>query len=89
MFGHFYDKTRVYLILEYAPGGELYQELLKRETFTEKEAASFTKQLACALNYLHQRNVIHRDLKPENILIGYHVMCFARCSNRFHSLFLS
>lgn len=40
LFGYFYDKTRVYLILEYAPKGELYKELSKVERFDEKTSSN-------------------------------------------------
>lgn len=40
MYGYFYDASRVYLILEYAPRGELYKELQKEKKFTEKRTAT-------------------------------------------------
>jgi len=72
MYGYFYDQTRVYLILEYAPKGELYKELQRQphERFEERRAAGYILQLSQALEYCHQKNVIHRDIKPENLLVG-------------------
>lgn len=70
LFGYFYDSTRVYLILEYAPKGELYKELTKAERFDEKTSANYIRQLAQALKYCHSKKVIHRDIKPENLLLG-------------------
>ncbi|KAL3860234.1 hypothetical protein ACJMK2_010388 [Sinanodonta woodiana] len=70
LFGYFHDKTRVYLILEYAPRGELYKELQKCKRFDEKRAAKYILQLANALQYCHSKKVIHRDIKPENLLLG-------------------
>lgn len=61
-------------MLEYAPRGELYGLLQKKERFDEKTAANYIYQLASALCYCHKKNVIHRDIKPENILIGYWVL---------------
>lgn len=70
LFGYFHDKSRVYLILEYAPKGELYKELQKVKRFDEKTSAKFVYQLADALSYCHSKKVIHRDIKPENLLLG-------------------
>ncbi|KAL5021068.1 hypothetical protein ScPMuIL_000223 [Solemya velum] len=70
LFGYFHDKTRVYLILEYAPRGELYKELQKQNRFDDKRSATYIAQLANALMYCHSKKVIHRDIKPENLLLG-------------------
>lgn len=72
LFGYFHDETRVYMILEYAPKGELYKELQAQlnKRFTEERTAELILQLAHALNYCHAKNVIHRDIKPENLLLG-------------------
>ncbi|KAI1297270.1 Aurora kinase A-A [Halotydeus destructor] len=71
MFGYFYDESKVYLILEYAPQGELYNKLKKAGRFTDEVAANYIYQMIDALEYCHARKVIHRDIKPENILLGY------------------
>jgi len=71
LFGYFYDETRVYLILEYAPRGELYKKLRDCQRFDEKTSASYIRQIIDALEVCHSRDVIHRDIKPENILIGF------------------
>ncbi|CAB3368265.1 Hypothetical predicted protein [Cloeon dipterum] len=72
MFGYFHDDARVYLILEYAPGGELYRLMKKQpnQRFDEPMAAKLIAQLTDALIYCHSKNVIHRDIKPENLLLG-------------------
>eukprot|EP00730_Choanoeca_flexa_P012626 TRINITY_DN4458_c0_g1_i2.p1 TRINITY_DN4458_c0_g1~~TRINITY_DN4458_c0_g1_i2.p1 ORF type:complete len:314 (+),score=78.41 TRINITY_DN4458_c0_g1_i2:86-1027(+) len=70
LYGYFYDNTRVYLILEYAPQGELYKVLQSKVRFAEPDAANYVKQLATALKYCHDKHVIHRDIKPENLLLG-------------------
>ncbi|XP_041454748.1 aurora kinase C-like isoform X2 [Lytechinus pictus] len=70
LFGYFYDDSRVYLILEYAPRGELYKQLQKVGRFDEQRTATYIRELADALNYCHSKKVIHRDIKPENLLLG-------------------
>ena len=48
----------------------MFDEILKRKTFTEKDAAVVTKQILSAIGYCHSKNVAHRDLKPENVLLN-------------------
>jgi aurora kinase len=69
LYGYFYDQTKVYLILEYAAGGELYKKLQEAHHFSEPLAAKYIASLAKALLYCHQKHVIHRDIKPENLLV--------------------
>eukprot|EP01017_Pseudomicrothorax_dubius_P046807 TRINITY_DN8300_c0_g1_i1.p1 TRINITY_DN8300_c0_g1~~TRINITY_DN8300_c0_g1_i1.p1 ORF type:complete len:257 (-),score=42.59 TRINITY_DN8300_c0_g1_i1:99-869(-) len=69
MYGYFYDKTYIYVVLEYAPGGTLFEALKKKRNFAEQEIKDYISQLAKGVLYLHKRHVIHRDLKLENILI--------------------
>ena len=72
LYGYFHDEARVYLILEFAAKGSLYRELCAQpnKRLEEKPAANYTKCVADALTYLHEKHVIHRDLKPENLLIS-------------------
>ena len=72
LYSYFYDSKSVYLILEYAAGGELYKQLKTSGALTEHQAAIYIGQLARAVSYLHSKNVIHRDIKPENLLLGLH-----------------
>lgn len=69
LFTYFWDEQRVYLVLEFASGGELYKELKKKSKFSERKAAQIVADVAEALVYLHDRHIIHRDLKPENLLM--------------------
>ncbi|XP_037373152.1 aurora kinase C [Talpa occidentalis] len=71
LYNYFHDARRVYLVLEYAPGGELYKELQKSRTLDEQRTATIIEELADALTYCHEKKVIHRDIKPENLLLGY------------------
>ncbi|KAI8340914.1 kinase-like domain-containing protein [Chlamydoabsidia padenii] len=70
LYNYFHDETRVFLILEYAAKGELFEELERQKRFMESVAAKYVTQLAQALIYLHHKRVIHRDIKPENLLLG-------------------
>ncbi|KAF8413070.1 hypothetical protein HHK36_001046 [Tetracentron sinense] len=71
LFGWFGDAKRIFLILEYAHGGELYGQLSKIGHFTEKRAATYIASLTQALAYCHEKDVIHRDIKPENLLLDH------------------
>ncbi|KAJ2899979.1 hypothetical protein MKZ38_002698 [Zalerion maritima] len=68
--GWFHDSRRVFIMLEFAAGGELYKVLRKENTFSERKAAKYIAQVAESLHYMHKKNIMHRDLKPENILVG-------------------
>merc|ERR1719431_322344 len=71
LFGYFYDESRVYLILEFAPKGELYKSLQQQAhgRFDEGQSAKYINQMTDALSYCHSKKVIHRDIKPENLLL--------------------
>ena len=70
MYGYFYDAKRIYLILEYSPGGEMYKRLTHKGQFSERTSAKYISDLSMALQYCHKKHVIHRDIKPENLLVG-------------------
>ncbi|RPA87831.1 kinase-like protein [Ascobolus immersus RN42] len=68
----FQDHEKLYLILEYAQGGELFWHLAQHRTFTEPMAAFYLACLALALHHLHTKcGVVYRDLKPENCLLDH------------------
>ncbi|XDV23088.1 hypothetical protein PO909_027800 [Leuciscus waleckii] len=65
----FYEtRTHYYLVMELVSGGELFDRILDRGVFTEKDASRVIKQVLEAVSYLHQNSIVHRDLKPENLL---------------------
>ncbi|XP_060231832.1 aurora kinase C isoform X1 [Meriones unguiculatus] len=70
LYNYFHDARRVYLILEYAPRGELYKELQRNQKLDEQRTATIMEELADALTHCHENKVIHRDIKPENLLLG-------------------
>ena len=66
----FQDHEKLYLILEYAQGGELFEHLRTERMFPEETAAFYMAEMVLALEHLHHTvGVVYRDLKPENILL--------------------
>ncbi|KAJ4144780.1 hypothetical protein LMH87_003650 [Akanthomyces muscarius] len=65
----FSERDRVYLVLELAPEGELFNHIVAKSKLSEDEARKLFKQLFHGIKYLHERNIVHRDIKPENILL--------------------
>ena len=61
---------QLYLIMEYAPGGELFDYIVTNQRVKEKEACKFFHQIISGVEYIHKLNIVHRDLKPENLLLG-------------------
>jgi serine/threonine protein kinase len=70
LFYAFQDHEKLYLILEYAQGGELFTHLAMERMFEEDAAAFYMAEMVLALAHLHQNvGVLYRDLKPENCLL--------------------
>jgi serine/threonine protein kinase len=67
-------EDKLYMLLEYAPNGDLYRYILEKEKFSERDACKIVAQVALALQYIHKKGVLHRDLKPENILLDANFM---------------
>lgn len=65
----FQAANKVYLILEYLSGGELFMQLQKERMLMEDTAIFYLSQIVLALEHLHTNGIIYRDLKPENIML--------------------
>uniref|UniRef100_A0A8C9T8D9 Ribosomal protein S6 kinase n=1 Tax=Scleropages formosus TaxID=113540 RepID=A0A8C9T8D9_SCLFO len=79
---------KLYLILEYLSGGELFMQLEREGIFMEDTACFYLAEISMALGHLHQNGIIYRDLKPENIMLNNqgHVKLtdFGLCKESIH-----
>jgi calcium-dependent protein kinase len=64
------DKFYFHFVIEFCDGGDLYEKLINKSKFNEKESAIIIEQVLSALNHCHYKNICHRDLKPENIVFA-------------------
>jgi len=85
----FQTEGKLYLILDFQRGGDLFTRLAKEVMFTEEDVKFYLAELALALNHLHTLGIIYRDLKPENILLDHEghiaVTDFGLCKEGFES----
>ncbi|KAF8391691.1 hypothetical protein HHK36_024000 [Tetracentron sinense] len=63
------SKTKIYFVLEYVKGGELFNKIANQGKLREEEARKYFQQLINAVHYCHRKGVYHRDLKLENLLL--------------------
>jgi serine/threonine protein kinase len=61
---------KIYLVMELVTGGELFDQIVGKGCYPEKEAAQIVRKILLAINYLHDMGIVHRDLKPENLLLS-------------------
>ena len=88
----FQTEDKLYFVLDFCAGGELFFHLGKAHRFGERRARFYTAEILLALEHIHSRSVVYRDLKPENVLLDQRGWCFVlgrgvACSSPF--LFLS
>ncbi|XP_037805207.1 maternal embryonic leucine zipper kinase-like [Penaeus monodon] len=78
-------ETKIFMVLEYCPGGELFDYIVERDRLEEDEARLFFRQIASAVAYIHSMGYAHRDLKPENLLLDddqqLKLIDFGLCAN--------
>lgn len=65
----FQSKDKLYFVLDYCAGGELFFHLSKVGKFPESRASFYAAEIVLALEYIHQLDIVYRDLKPENVLL--------------------
>jgi len=62
-------KDHLYLVMELVTGGELFDKIVEKGSYTEQDAAQLVFKIISAVQYLHDTGIVHRDLKPENLLL--------------------
>ncbi|RWS06273.1 serine/threonine-protein kinase Sgk1-like protein, partial [Dinothrombium tinctorium] len=65
----FQTRDKLYFVLDYVNGGELFFHLQRETNFPEQRARFYAAEITSALGYLHSQGIVYRDLKPENILL--------------------
>lgn len=73
----------IYLVTEYAPGGEIFDHLVRNGRMPEPEARRIFRQIVYAVQYLHQQRVVHRDLK---VLLYYIYILYIVCCTHLYTI---
>ncbi|KAI8020819.1 CBL-interacting serine/threonine-protein kinase 24-like isoform X1 [Camellia sinensis] len=66
------SQTKIYIVLEFVTGGELFDRIVHKGRLSENESRCYFQQLIDAVAHCHSKGVYHRDLKPENLLLDSH-----------------
>lgn len=69
----FQSNDKLYFVLDYVNGGELFFHLSRQRVFPEYRVKFYSAEISNAIGYMHSEGIIYRDLKPENILIDSQV----------------
>ncbi|EAY12892.1 AGC family protein kinase [Trichomonas vaginalis G3] len=65
----FQNEDKIFMVIDYVPGGELFSRLKEEQKFSENRARLYAAEIALGLGHLHSLGFVYRDLKPENILV--------------------
>ncbi|KAI6214109.1 Protein kinase domain-containing protein [Aphelenchoides besseyi] len=68
LYDTYEERAYVYLVMELVTGGELFDRIVQKGSYTERDASNLIKQVLEAVSFMHNNGVVHRDLKPENLL---------------------
>jgi len=69
LIGHFQDEKKLYMVLEFVHGGELFSHLRREGRFSDSHGRYYAEEIVLAFAAMHSANIVYRDLKPENLLI--------------------
>jgi len=68
LYEMFETSKKIYMVMELLTGGELFDRIVAKGSYSEKEASELVKDIVSAIAYLHSIGIVHRDLKPENLI---------------------
>jgi serine/threonine protein kinase len=79
----FEEGNTSYIVMEMVHGGELFDRIVERSGYTERNARDLVKIFLDTVSYMHDANVVHRDLKPENLLLSSRkILCVHASASR-------
>jgi len=68
LYEMFETSKKIYMVMELLTGGELFDRIVAKGSYSEREASDLVKDITSAIQYLHSIGIVHRDLKPENLI---------------------